>query len=139
MRDIAVRMSEIVRIDARGRVVMPSSIRDALGLREGMYVMLVADLERKDIRIVPFADPEAKLVELQITLRDAPGSLARVAAVLANNRVDLLSTESRTLKRGESAEWHAIADVSKCECKLDELRSRIKREGAAIEANFQNF
>jgi len=132
-------MSEIVRIDARGRVVMPSSIRDALGLREGMYVMLVADLERKDIRIVPFADPEAKLIEFQITLRDVPGALARVAAVLANNRVDLLSTESRTLKRGNSAEWYAIADVSKCECKLDELKSRIKREGAAIEANFQNF
>jgi len=134
-----MRMSEIVRVDARGRLVMPSSIRDALGLREGMYVMLVADLERKDIRIVPFADPEAKLVELQITLRDAPGSLARVATVLANNRVDLLSTESRTLKRGESAEWYAIADVSKCECKLDELTARIKREGAAVEANFQNF
>ncbi len=134
-----MRMSEIVRIDARGRTVMPSSIRDALGLREGMYVMLVADLERKDIRIVPFADPEAELVELQITLRDAPGALARVAAVLANNKVDLLSTESRTLKRGESAEWYAIADVSKCECKPDELKSRIKREGGAIEANLQNF
>ena len=134
-----MRMSEIVRIDGRGRVVMPSTIRDALGLREGMYVMLLADLERKDVRIVPFADPEAKLVELQITLKDVPGALARVAAVLASNRVDLLSTESRTLKRGESAEWYAIADISKCECKLEELRSRIKREGAATEANLQNF
>jgi len=47
-----MRMSEIVRIDSRGRVTMPSSIRDAVRLSEGMYVMLIADLDNKEVRIV---------------------------------------------------------------------------------------
>jgi AbrB family looped-hinge helix DNA binding protein len=60
-----MRMTEIVRIDSRGRVTMPSAIRDAVRLSEGMYVILIADLDEKEVRIVPFADPEAKLVEFQ--------------------------------------------------------------------------
>jgi len=134
-----MRMSEIVRIDSRGRVTMPSSIRDAVRLSEGMYVMLIADLDNQEVRIVPFADPEARLVEFHITFQDVPGALARAATVLAEQGVDLLSTESRTLRRGESAEWFAIADISKSKCKLEELKEKILREGAAKEVEFRSF
>jgi len=132
-------MTEIVRIDSRGRVTMPSSIRDAVRLSEGMYVILIADLDEKEVRIVRFADPEAKLVEFCITFADVPGALAKAADVLARQGVDLLSSESRTLRRGESAEWIVIADVSKCKCKLGELERKVVEEGAAKEVRFRSF
>jgi len=134
-----MRMSEIVRIDSRGRVTMPSSIRDALRLSEGMYVILIADVDRKEVRIVPFADPEARLVEFRITFADVPGALAKAAALLAREGVDLLSSESRTLRRGESAEWVAIADVSNCKCRLDELERKVVEEAAAKEVKLRSF
>jgi len=134
-----MRMSEIVRIDSRGRVTMPSSIRDAVRLSEGMYVILIADLDRREVRIVPFADPEARLVEFRITFADVPGALAKAAAVLAREGVDLLSSESRTLRRGESAEWFVVADVSNCKCRLEELEQKIIEEGATKEAKFRRF
>ena len=134
-----MRMTEIVRIDSRGRVTMPSSIRDAVRLSEGMYVILIADLDEKEVRIVPFADPEAKLVEFCITFADVPGALAKAADVLARQGVDLLSSESRTLRRGESAEWIVIADVSKCKCGLGELERKVVEEGAAKEVRFRSF
>jgi prephenate dehydratase len=118
---------------------MPSSIRDGLGLYEGMYVMLVADLDKREVRIVPFASPEAKLVELRVTFADIPGALAKVADALARQGVDLLSSESRTLQRGESAEWIVIADVSKCKCKLKELEQKIVEEGAAKGVKSKSF
>ncbi|MDH5391133.1 MAG: AbrB family transcriptional regulator [Candidatus Bathyarchaeota archaeon] len=132
-------MTEIVRIDSRGRVTMPSSIRDAVRLSEGMYVILIADLDEKEVRIVPFADPEAKLVEFRITFADVPGTLAKAADVLARQGVDLLSSESRTLRRGESAEWIVIADVSKCKCELGELERKVVEEGAAKEVRIRSF
>ncbi len=134
-----MRMSEVVRIDSRGRVTMPSSIRDALRLSEGMYVMLIAHLDNKEVRIVPFADPEAKLIEFRITFSDFPGALAKAADVLAQHGVDLLSSESRTLRRGKSAEWIIIADVSKCKCKLEKLENKIIEEGAAKEVKVRSF
>jgi prephenate dehydratase len=118
---------------------MPSSIRDAVRLSEGMYVILIADVDRKEVRIVPFADPEARLVEFRITFADVPGALAKAAAVLAREGVDLLSSESRTLRRGESAEWVVIADVSKCKCKLEELEQKVMAEASAKEIKSRSF
>lgn len=134
-----MRMTEIVRVDSRGRITMPSSIREAVRLSEGMYVMLIADLDAKDIRITPFADPEAKLVELSIAFSDIPGALAKAANILAKQGVDLLSSESRTLRRGRSAEWVVVADVSRCKCTLEELERQIVSEGAAKEVKFRRY
>ena len=134
-----MRMTEIVRVDSRGRITMPSSIRDAIKLSEGMYVMLIADLDKKELRITPFADPEAKLVELSITLSDVPGALAKAASILADQEVDLLSSESRTLRRGKSAEWIAIADISRCKCSLNELEKKIITNGPAEKVQFRSY
>ncbi len=134
-----MRMTEIVRVDSRGRITMPSSIREAVRLAEGMYVMLIADLDKKEVRITPFADPEAKLVELSITFSDVPGALAKSANILAEQDVDLLSSESRTLRRGKSAEWVVIADISRCKCTLKELEQKIVEEGSAKEVFFRSY
>jgi AbrB family looped-hinge helix DNA binding protein len=134
-----MRMTEIVRVDSRGRITMPASIREAVRLSEGMYVMLIADLDEKEVRIAPFADPEAKLVELSITFSDIPGALAKAANILAKEGVDLLSSESRTLRRGKSAEWVVVADVSRCKCSLKELEQKIVAEGTADEVKFRSY
>jgi prephenate dehydratase len=118
---------------------MPSSIREAVKLSEGMYVMLIADLDKKEVRIAPFADPEAKLVELSIAFSDTPGALAKAASILATQGVDLLSSESRTLRRGKSAEWVVVADVSRCKCKLEELERQIIEDGSAEEVKFRSY
>ena len=134
-----MRMTEIVRIDSRGRITMPSHLREAVRLSEGMYVMLIADLDEKEVRIVPFADPEAKLVEFRIAFSDMPGALAKAANILAMMGVDLLSSESRTLRRGKSAEWVVVADVSRCKCKLEELEQKIIEGGAAKEVKSRSY
>jgi bifunctional DNA-binding transcriptional regulator/antitoxin component of YhaV-PrlF toxin-antitoxin module len=134
-----MRMTEIVRIDSRGRITMPSHLREAARLSEGMYVMLVADLDEKEVRIVPFADPEAKLVEFRIAFSDMPGALAKAANILARMGVDLLSSESRTLRRGKSAEWIVVADVSRCKCNLEELEQQLIAGGAAKEVKSRSY
>ncbi len=118
---------------------MPSSIREAVKLSEGMYVMVIADLDKREVRIVPFADPEAKLVEFRLTFADVPGALAKAAAALAKEGVDVLSSESRTLRRGKSAEWIVIADISNCKCKLGKLKQKVLKEATATEIRARSF
>ncbi len=126
-----MRVVEIIKLDAKGRVFLPIRMREAIGLKEGMYVMVIADLETRDIRVTAFADPEAKLIEFHIGLADVPGALAHVARVLAEANIDLLSTSSTTIRRGEHAEWVAIADASKCTLSLETLKENVLREGSA--------
>jgi len=122
-----LRTSEVVRIDAKGRIIIPMNFRQIFGLKEGMYVQLNANLDEKELQIIPFADPNARLMEFRITLTDKPGALAQAAQVLAEANVNLLSTESRTTKKDENAEWIAVGDVSKINVDLDTLRKSLSR------------
>jgi len=101
--------------------------------------MLIGDLEKREIRILPFADPEADLREIQITLTDKPGSLAKAATILAENNIDLLTSQSRTLRRGRSAEWFVVVDISKGVDDLKNICDKIIDEGAAEKVIFKKF
>jgi len=135
----ALRISEITQIDSRGRVLIPKSIRETLGLQNGMHVMFIADLEKREIKILPFADPNAKLLEINVTLTDKPGALAKIASTMAKWGVDLLSTQSRTLQRGKSAEWNTIVDVSNCKLRIEELKQKLVKEGEAKNVEIKGF
>lgn len=128
---VLMRMTSLAQMDKKGRITIPKSIRDSVGVREGMYTLLVAELEARKIMVVPFADPGAKLFQFEVEIPDVPGSLARIARVLAELGVDLLSTESRTLERGKLAEWMVIADLSRCDYPVKKIREKITKDGAA--------
>lgn len=124
-------MTELVQVDTKGRITVPKSIREAVGVTEGMYVLLIVDVDSRQMTVVPFADPSARLVQFKMSIADIPGSLAKAAKILADSKVDLLATESRTLQRGKSAEWLVIADVSRCTYPLSKIKEKILKEGAA--------
>lgn len=133
-----MRIVSVQKIDSKGRLSIPVRVREALGLREGMRVLLVADIRERRITVNPFADPEAKLVEFRMSLDDVPGALAKAASILARRGIDLLFSESRTLKRGELAEWVAIADYSRCSSDIENVREELISEGCvkAVEYRF---
>jgi AbrB family looped-hinge helix DNA binding protein len=101
--------SEIGRLDSKGRLIIPSGLRDYLRLKPGSQVLVSLDEERFQIIITPAS--EKKLVLMKIGLCDNPGSLAAAAKVLASEGVDLVSTESRSLSRGKTAEWRVVCSA----------------------------
>ena len=112
------------RLDSKGRIIIPNSFREELGLKAGENI--VASLDRENGRIILFPiDKKAK--KLVMRFEDEPGTLAAAAEILAKNNVDLIYTFSRSLKRGKEAEWEIIADFSKCS--MDKLKSALKAQG----------
>ena len=134
-----MKLSKIVKLDSKGRILIPLSIRTGLGLSKGMYLMIHADLDEKKAHLTPFADPKAKLVNFKITILDAPGALAKVASILAEYGIDLLSSESRTLQRGKLAEWNAIGDISKCKINFNELKKALEKESLIKNIQFKKI
>jgi AbrB family looped-hinge helix DNA binding protein len=139
IRGRKMRVVEIVRVDTRGRITLPLSLRESFGIVEGMHVMLIGDIDKYEIRILPFADPEAELIEIQITMVDKPGSLAEVATILAKHKIDLLTSQSRTLRRGRTAEWFFIADISNRTIDIDELCNIIADTDSAEKAVYRKL
>lgn len=134
-----MKNTEIVRINEKGAIIISEVVRDQLGMVEGMHVMLRIDIEKREINITPFTTAEVDLVEFTITLSDVPGALAKSATFLADQNINLLASESRTIQSGELAEWIVVADISNCKENIRELCKDIAKKGYARNAICRSF
>ena len=119
--------SEVARLDPKGRILIPAGFRKFLRLKPNSEVLVSLDSEKASLMISPAG--EAKLVLMKIGLPDVPGSLARVAKVLSDCGVDLVSTESRSVERGKSAEWRVTCSAGSVK-DADSLRRKLFAAGA---------
>jgi len=108
-----VKLSEVAKIDSKGRITIPLIMRESLGLFEGMNVLLIADTESREIVLTPIFPLSAKLLELKIELKDEPGALAKVATKFADLGIDMVADRCAAVKRGETAECLIIVDISR--------------------------
>ena len=117
-------------LDSKGRVLIPQGMRDELRMESGEKVVLSLDKANKCIVLEPAH--EKKLLHLQIRLSDKPGALAHAASALAGLKVDLVSTQSHSSRRGESAVW--LVECNPGDATLPQIKAALAREGAALES-----
>ena len=101
----------VVKIDNKGRVIIPFHIRDYLGLEVGTE-LLVTNNEKREVKILPLTN--GKTSEIRVMLSDTSGSLAKVISTIAKYKIDVLISTSRTIEKGKLAEWSAMVDMSRC-------------------------
>ncbi len=107
-----MRFKELVKVDSKGRITIPLAIREALGIHEGMNVLLIADMDEKRIFISPIPD-KAKLMEINVKVDDRPGVVAEISKTLADHGIDIIALKCVVIKRGELGECSFIVDVSR--------------------------
>jgi len=130
--------TEIVKMDDRGRVLIPIYARDALSIGSDTSLLLLVDQEQKNIVLTPITE-KARLATIKIVLPDVPGALARAAQFMAERGVDLIMSESRTLSRGKTAEWNVVADLSQAKSTPRKIAEQIVRKGVATTASARDI
>ncbi len=108
---IGIKNFNVVKLDSKGRIIVPFHIRDYLGLKEGTE-LLVTNNEKRELKILPLMN--GKTSEIRIMLSDMPGSMAKIVNTIAKHNVDVLMSMSQTIEKGKSAEWTAMVDTSNC-------------------------
>lgn len=122
-------MNSIVRLDTRGRLVIPNEFREPLNLKEGDEVLLSFDQKTDTITISPIYGKPKDIVKMEIEFGDTPGCLARIAQKIADMKIDLVMTESKSSQRGKAARWNIIADLSKSPCSANEIKQSLLQSG----------
>jgi len=120
-------MNSVIRLDTRGRLVIPNEFRVTLDLKEGDEVLMSVDTKTNTLTISPIYGKADNLVKIDIEFDDKPGSLARIAETLAKINIDLIMTESKSFQRGKKARWSIIADIMKCPYGVTELKKTLTR------------
>ena len=100
----------VVKLDSKGRIILPYHVREYMGLKEGVE-LLISNNEKKELRIFPLISGTA---ELKIMMIDVPGSLSKILNSIAKHKIDILMSTSKTVEKGKLAEWNAIIDTSQC-------------------------
>ena len=123
-------MNTIIKLDTRGRLVIPSEFRETLDLKKGDNVLISLDSKTNNITISPIYSKTWNLIKMELTFGDKPGSLAKIASKLAELKVDLIMTESKSYERGAKARWDIIADISKTDNSIKQIKKEL------VETNF---
>ncbi|TFF97561.1 MAG: hypothetical protein EU547_03955 [Promethearchaeota archaeon] len=122
---------KIVSLDDRGRLVIPKHIRKSLGFTEETQLMLLADSETKKITISPVGlEKGQNPLKLRITIKDAPGSLAKIAKAFGELGISLMYGESAILERDKTAIWTVITPHPNIP--FGKLKNKLISEGNAI-------
>jgi AbrB family looped-hinge helix DNA binding protein len=122
-------MNSIIKLDTRGRLVIPTEFREILNLKEGDEVLISLDSKTDTIVISPTYGEPKNLVKIEIEFDDLPGCLAKIAEKLAKMKIDLVMTESKSSQRGKKARWDIVADISKCKNSLNEIKQLLLQTG----------
>ncbi len=122
-------MNSIIRLDTRGRLVIPNEFREHLDLKEGDEVLMSLDSKTDTLIISPIYGEPTNLVRMEIEFGDTPGCLAKIAQKIADLKIDLVMTESKSSQRGKKARWSIIADISKCSQSTNELKQLLLQSG----------
>ena len=65
-----------------------------------------------EVKLLPLV--KGKTAEIRILMEDKPGNLTQLTQILGKANVDIVMSQLKVIERGHLAEWHAIADVTKC-------------------------
>jgi AbrB family looped-hinge helix DNA binding protein len=122
-------MNSIIKLDTRGRLVIPNEFREALALKEGDDVLLSLDRKTDTLTISPTYGKTTDLVKMEIEFGDTPGCLAKIAEKIADMKIDLIMTESKSSQRGKKARWDIIADISNCPYSINEIKQMLLQSG----------
>jgi AbrB family looped-hinge helix DNA binding protein len=135
------RFSEVVKVDDRGRIVIPGSTRKVMKLASGTKLMMLVDDEANEIRLTPFIDQNANPVQMRVIMADTQGALAKITAAVGDMGINLLYEEAHVLRKGVEAEWQAIADLApmKEALSMEQVKARILATKVAHKVEIQKY
>ena len=104
-----------------------------------MLVALLADSNKKEIIISPILSENAKVLELNVDMRDQPGSLAKVIDKMAEYKIDIIANRCTSITRKEEGECTFIVDVSQSSIDAEKLKTILEAIDIVTQVRVRQF
>jgi len=125
--------SFVVRLNKKNTIKIPNEVINDLKLTEGDEFLLHFDERTNEVMLTPLMLKSEGVVKADFIIPDKVGSLAGVAAVLADHKINLILTTSKTITPGKTAIWETVIDISKEKQKLKNVIEELKEKKLIID------
>jgi AbrB family looped-hinge helix DNA binding protein len=136
---VSTRLTGLVKVDSKGRITIPQTIRESLGIEAGMLVAMLADTEKKEIIVSPIMAENAKVVQIEVTMQDRPGALAKVTSKLSELKVDIIANRCTSITRREEGECTFIVDMSQSSTDVEGVRKALESLDVVTQVMIRQF
>ncbi|ESQ20954.1 MAG: looped-hinge helix DNA binding domain, AbrB family [uncultured Acidilobus sp. CIS] len=136
---MSTRLTGLVKVDSKGRITIPQTIRESLGIEAGMLVAMLADTEKKEIIVSPIMAENAKVIQIEVTMQDRPGALAKVTSKLSDLRVDIIANRCTSITRREEGECTFIVDISQSSTDVEGIRKALEGLDVVTQVMIRQF
>ena len=136
---MSTRLTGLVKVDSKGRITIPQTIRESLGIEAGMLVAMLADAEKKEIIVSPIMAENAKVVQIEVTMQDRPGALAKVTSKLSELKVDIIANRCTSITRREEGECTFIVDISQSSTDVEGIRKALEGLDVVTQVMIRQF
>ncbi len=110
----------IMRVDSKGRILIPIEIRNGMKIEEGTKV-IVTNGSNGNFSMTPLSKDST--AEVSMMLKEL-SSIAAVSEALSANSFDVIMSESKRVGK-ELTEWKMLVDVSGSSERVDILKDLI--------------
>jgi looped-hinge helix DNA binding domain, AbrB family len=136
---VSTRLTGLVKVDSKGRITIPQTIRESLGIEAGMLVAMLADTEKKEIIVSPIMAENAKVIQIEVTMQDRPGALAKVSSKLSELKVDIIANRCTSITRREEGECTFIVDISQSSTDVEGIRKALEGLDVVTQVMIRQF
>ncbi|MEB3774903.1 MAG: AbrB family DNA-binding protein [Desulfurococcales archaeon] len=134
-----MRLTAIVKVDSKGRITIPQTMRETIGVEPGMLMAVIADTDKREIIVSPIYGKGNIIYEVEVALIDRPGAIAQVADALARNNIDVIAQRCTTIMRGQEGSCTIIVDMSKSPLTEEELKNLLVRLDVVTQVRVKKF
>lgn len=129
--------STVVKVDDRGRIVIPHGMRKTMGMAEKCYVIVRPLVNENKIELIPLAiSEESEIFRVRVRLPDKVGLIAQISGLFARYKSSIIFNQTIVLNKGYEAEWTAVATLPTMS--LDQFKEILIKEGKAKKVIFED-
>ncbi len=134
-----MKQTALVKVDSKGRITIPLTMREAIGIEPGMLMAIIADIDKKEIIVTPIFTNKGEIYEIEVVLVDRPGAMAKVTDALARENVDIIASRCTTVMRGVEGSCIMIVDLSRSSVDVEKLKSILSQIDVVTQVKVKKF
>jgi len=100
---------------------------------------MLADTEKKEIIVSPIMAENAKVIQIEVTMQDRPGALAKVTSKLSELKVDIIANRCTSITRREEGECTFIVDISQSTTDVEGIRKALEGLDVVTQVMIRQF